>query len=152
MFFGAFAVNSVIWLQVCQPRLSLFPTLSCIITCLPMSSYTWALFNPFLLLHNCWLPLRSLPLLLLLNVVFMFLITMIPLIIGAEEDVVNEGILAPPSTSLVVRITVATMVVFDSRTVAMGAIGNNSQTEHLHPISGLIHDRSDVSYVTFLVT
>jgi len=142
----------MIWLQVYWPRLNLFPILSCIVTCLPMSSYTWTLFNPFLLLHNCRLPLRSLHLLLLLNVVFMFLITMIPLIIGAEEDMVTWGILTPPSTSLVVRITVATMVVFGSRTVAMGAIGNNSLTEHLHLISGLIHDRSDVSYVTFLVT
>jgi hypothetical protein len=76
--------------------------------------------------------------------VFMFLITMIPLIIGVEEDVVTGGILAPPSTSLVVRITVATMVVFGSRTVAMGTISNNSLTEHL--------TQSVVSYTTGLLS
>ena len=69
---------------------------------------------------------------------------MIPLIIGVEEDVVTGGILAPLSTSLVVRITVATMVVFGSRTVAMGTISNNSLTEHL--------TQSVVSYTTGLMS
>jgi len=69
---------------------------------------------------------------------------MIPLIIGVEEDVVTGGILAPPSTSLVVRITLATMEVFGSRTVAMGTIGNNSLTEHL--------TQSVVSYTTGLMS
>jgi hypothetical protein len=66
--------------------------------------------------------------------------------------VVTKGILIAPLTSLVVRITMATTVVLSSSTVAMGAIGSNSLIEHLHQISGLIHDRSDASYAIFFVT
>jgi hypothetical protein len=60
--FEAFVVNFMIWLQICQPKLSLFLTLSFIITCLHMSFYIGALFNPFRLLHHCCPHLRSLPL------------------------------------------------------------------------------------------
>ena len=85
MFFEAFVVNFVNWLQVFQPRLSLFPTLSCIVTCLPMSFYIKSLFNPFLLLHCCCLPLRNLLLLLLLSMIFfLFLMAVVPLIIVAR--------------------------------------------------------------------
>jgi len=39
MCFGDFTVNFVIWLRVCQPKLTLFCTLSSIVTCLLMNSY-----------------------------------------------------------------------------------------------------------------
>jgi hypothetical protein len=65
---------------------------------------------------------------------------------------VVRGILTTRSTSLVVRITVATLVILGSRTMIMRAIGSNSLTKTLHPISGLVHNRFDVSFATFLVT
>ena len=116
-----------------------------------MNFYIGALFNLFLLLHHCCLPLLSLPLLSLLNVAFLFLMAMVPLIIEAKEDVVVGGILTASSTSPVVRINVVKVMILGSKIVVMGAIESNSLTEH-HPISGLIHDRSGVSYAIFLVT
>jgi len=62
-------------------------------------------------------------------------------------------IVAAPLTSLMVKITMATMVVLlGSNTMVIGAIGSNSPIKHLYQISGLIHDRFDASYATFLVT
>ena len=113
MCFGAFVVNSVIWLQVYWPRLSLFPTPSCIVTYLPMRFYIWTLFNSFLLLYCYCLLLCNLSLLLLLSVVFLFLMVVVPLIIRAEEDVVVRGILTTRSTSPVIIITVATLVIYE---------------------------------------
>jgi len=63
-----------------------------------------------------------------------------------------RGIPTTPSANHVVRITVATVVVLGSRTVAIRAIENNNLTKFFHQISRLLHDRSSVSYTTFLVT
>lgn len=69
----------------------------------------------------------------------------------AEEDVVARGILTNHSTSPVVRITMATLVILGSKTMTMRAI-NNNLTITLHLISGLVHDGVDVNFATFLVT
>lgn len=134
MFFKAFALSSMIWLQVYRSRLSLFLTLTFIVTFLPLSFYTWVLFNLFILLHCCCLLLHSLSMLWLLNMVFL---AVFPLIIRAEEDVVAEGIPATPLASQVVRIIMATMMVLGSRTVTMREIDINSLTRFFHQIDGL---------------
>jgi len=69
-----------------------------------------------------------------------------------KEDVVARGTLIASSTSLVVRINIVTVMVLGSKIMVMRAIESTSLTEHLHPISGLIHDRSGVSYAIFFVT
>ena len=61
MCFGDFVVNFVIWLQVCQPKLTLFRTLSSIVTYLLMNSYIAARSPPVCLLHPYCPPLRNLP-------------------------------------------------------------------------------------------
>jgi len=84
--------------------------------------------------------------------IFLILMAMFFLIIKAEKDMVARGIPTTPSANHVVRITMATVVVLGSRTVAMRAIENNNLTKIFHQINRLLHDRSDVSYATFLAT
>jgi len=61
MCFGDFVVNFMIWLRVCQLKLTLFRTLSSIVICLLMNSSIIARYHLFCLLHPCCPHLRSLP-------------------------------------------------------------------------------------------
>ena len=110
MFFGAFTVNFEIWLQVWRPKLSLFRTLSSIVTCLQMNFYTGALFNPFQLQHCCYPQPHTLPLHMLHSVPLLDLMAGAPLLIGADEEKeAGEVTLAAIITSTLASLTVETV-------------------------------------------
>jgi len=152
MFFEAFIMNSMIRSQVYWLRLSIFPILSFIISFLPMSFYTKALFNPFLLLYRCCLLFCSLYLLWLFGMVFLVLMEMYPLTIRAEDVVVAGGIPITSSLFRLVKIIVAIVLVISHRTVAMREINTSRTTRILHQVSSILHVRLGVNYATFFVT
>jgi len=139
MCFRDFAVNFVIWLQVYQPKLTLFHTLSSIVTCLLMSSYIVARSPPVCLLHPYSPPLRSLPQYILSSVVFLGLIVVVSQLIGAEDEGVAGGILVTTFLSLVViSLVVLVVVLLDSNPAVTVNSGNTIHTVVQQQISG--HD------------
>ena len=140
MCFGDFAVNFVIWLQVCQPKLTLFRTLSFIVTCLLMNSYIAARSPPVCLLHPYCPPLHSLPQYMLPNVVFLGLITVVSRLIRVEDEGMAGGILATTFLSpVVIFFMVLVVVLLGSNPAVTVDSGSTIHTVVQQQISG--HDR-----------
>jgi len=111
-----------------------FLTLSSIVTCLLMNSYTVSLYNPFQLLHHYCPHLHSLPQPMLPNVAILSLMIVVSWLIGAEEEKVVNDILA----TIFISPAVSIFILPGSQIAVMVDTGSKNNNGLQQPISG--HD------------